>query len=90
MRVKVTREGNVANAIFRSGFGLFFFPAVEKSVKQWQFSACPGDDQTCSIDIEFGFSLERGCKSNECKMELVSQRPLRFRIRATELPAIVD
>ncbi len=90
VRVKLTREGNVANVIFRSGFGLLFFPAVEKSVKQWQFSACPGGDQTCSIDIEFDFSLVRSCESNECKIELVSQRPLRFRIRATELPAIVD
>jgi len=90
VRAKLTREGNVSNVIFRSGLGLFFFPAVEKSVKQWQFSACVGEDKTCTVDIEFDFSLERNSAFDECKTDLVSQRPLRFRIRATELPAIVD
>jgi outer membrane biosynthesis protein TonB len=90
VRAKTGPSGTVEAVSFLSGYGFPFFPAVEGSVKQWRFSPCKQKARTCHIDMRFDFVLDRTCEAKACGVEVVSEEPLRYRVRASPLPAIVD
>jgi len=80
LQARISPDGEVLTIVPRSGDPLLV-PAVRKSLKQWQFTRCSGDDRACAAVIKFVFVIKGHCP-DKCESEFTVDGPYQVTIRA--------